>query len=114
MSWREPGANYSFAAFPSAGQRCSPGAASTKGSFKHLVLDPKLLLVSMVNPFVLCLEALLLVRFRWADICDNLLEGGCSNDLSPWTWNSSQGLFYSLPGQGEGGETWKESTWLDF
>ena len=66
------------------------------------------------TPFVLCLEALLLVRFRWADICDNLLEGGCSNDLSPWTWNSSQGLLYSLPGQGEGGETWKESTWLDF
>ena len=55
MSWREPGANYSFAAFPSAGQRCSPGAASTKGSLKHLVLDPKLLLVSMVNPmYPLC------------------------------------------------------------
>ena len=42
------------------------------------------------------------VRWWWADICDNLLDGGGAAwpddlSLSPWTRNSSQSLLCTPP-----------------
>ena len=37
----------------------------------------------LANPCVLRLEALLLVRVTWADICDNLLDGGLAAQAGP-------------------------------